>query len=45
MGTRALSPKVKRLEREGDHSPTSGAEVKNDGVIPSLPHTSSWLDA
>jgi hypothetical protein len=28
MGTRALSPEVKRLEREADHSPPSSAKVK-----------------
>jgi hypothetical protein len=26
---------------EADHSPPSSAEVKNDGVIPPLPHMSS----
>jgi hypothetical protein len=33
---------VKRHECEADHSPPSGAEVKNDGAIPPLPHMSSW---
>jgi hypothetical protein len=37
----ALSPGVKRLGREADHSPPSSAEVKNDGAIPTLPHMSS----
>jgi hypothetical protein len=32
-------------EREADHSLPSNAEVKNDGVIPLLPHTSSWRGA
>jgi hypothetical protein len=36
---------VKRPRREADNSPSSSAEVKNGGVIPTLPHTSSWLDA
>jgi hypothetical protein len=39
----AISPGVKRPGREADHSFTSGAEIKNDGAIPPLPHTSSWL--
>jgi hypothetical protein len=38
----ALSPGVKRLGHEADHSPTSSAEVKNFGAIPSIPHMSSW---
>jgi hypothetical protein len=33
----ALSLEVKRLKREADHSPTSSADVKNDGAIPPLP--------
>jgi hypothetical protein len=39
---RAISPRVKRLGREADHSPPSSAEVNNDGAIPPLPHMSSW---
>jgi len=39
MGTGALSPGVKRLGREADHSPLSSVE---HGTIPPLPHTSSW---
>jgi hypothetical protein len=31
---------VKRQRREADHSPPSGAEIKN-GAIPPLPHTPS----
>jgi hypothetical protein len=38
----ALVPGVKRPGRETDHSPPSTAEVKNDGAIPPLSHTSSW---
>jgi hypothetical protein len=34
---------VKRPEREGNHSPPGSAEVKNDGAIPRLNHTSSLL--
>jgi hypothetical protein len=33
----ALSPGIKRPERETDHSPPSCAEVKNGGTIPPLP--------
>jgi hypothetical protein len=44
--TGALSPRVKRLGREADHSHPSSAEVKNGGTIPPLPpHTSSWRGA
>jgi hypothetical protein len=32
---------VKRPGRQADHSHLSSAEVKNDGAIPPLPHTSS----
>jgi hypothetical protein len=42
---RALSLGVKGLGREADHSPPSSAEVKNDGAIPPLSHTSSWRGA
>jgi hypothetical protein len=35
-----LSPGTKRPGREADHSPPSSAQVKNDGAIPPLPHTS-----
>jgi hypothetical protein len=38
----ALSSEVKWQEREADHSLPSSAEVKNDGAIHPLPHTSSW---
>jgi hypothetical protein len=38
----ALSPGVKQLERETDHSHPSDVDVKNDGAIPRLPHASSW---
>jgi hypothetical protein len=40
----ALSPGVKRLGREIDHSPSS-TEIKNCGVIISFPHMTSWPDA
>jgi hypothetical protein len=39
---RALSPGVKQLGRDSDHSPPSSAEVKKGGAIPPLPRTSSW---
>jgi hypothetical protein len=32
---------VERQGREADHSPTSSTEVKNNGAISSLPHTSA----
>jgi hypothetical protein len=32
-----LSPRVKRQGREADYSPPFSAEVKNCGVVPSLP--------
>jgi hypothetical protein len=38
---KVLSSRVKRQGSETDHSPPSSAEVKNDGSILSLPHTSS----
>jgi hypothetical protein len=38
--TGALSPGVKRLGREADHSPPSTTEVKKSGAMPP-PHTSS----
>jgi hypothetical protein len=38
----AFSLWVKRPGSEADHSPPSSAEVKNGGVIPPLPHISSW---
>jgi hypothetical protein len=39
----ALYPEVKQQRREADRSPTTSAELKNDGAIPTLPHTSSWF--
>jgi hypothetical protein len=36
LGTGALSPGVKRLGREADHSPPSSAEIENGGAIPPL---------
>jgi hypothetical protein len=42
---RALSPGVNRPGRKTDHSPPSSTDVKNDGAIPPLPHTSSWRGA
>jgi hypothetical protein len=41
----AISPGLKRLGREADNSPPSSAEVKNGGIIPPLPHVSSWNSA
>jgi hypothetical protein len=34
---------VERPERESNHLSPSSDEVKNDGAISPLPHTSSWL--
>jgi hypothetical protein len=36
----ALSPLVKRLGSEADHSSPSSVEVKDDAAIISLPHMS-----
>jgi hypothetical protein len=38
----ALSPRLKQLGHEADHSPSSSAEDKKGDAIPPLPHTSSW---
>jgi hypothetical protein len=38
-----ISPGIKQPGHEADHSPPSSAEVKNGGVIPLVPHTTSWL--
>jgi hypothetical protein len=38
----ALSPGVKLLGHEVDHSPPSTAEVKNGGAIPPISHMASW---
>jgi hypothetical protein len=44
---RALSLGIKGSWREADHSPPSTVEVRDDGAIPPVPHTSSchvaWL--
>jgi hypothetical protein len=34
-------PEVKRQDCEADHSPPANAEVKKDGAVTPLPHTSS----
>jgi hypothetical protein len=39
-GTGALSPGVKRPERETDYSSPSSAEIKSGGAVPPLSHTS-----
>jgi hypothetical protein len=41
----SISPGLKRVGRETDHSPPSSAPVKNGGAIPPLSHTSSWRGA
>jgi hypothetical protein len=38
----ALSPAVKREEREADNLPPFTAEIKNGGATPQLLHTSQW---
>jgi hypothetical protein len=38
-----LPPGVKRPGCEADHSHPPSSEVENDGPIPLLSHTSSWL--
>jgi hypothetical protein len=35
---RVLSLRIKRQQREADHTPPSNTEVKNGGAIPQLPH-------
>jgi hypothetical protein len=45
MGTGNSFPGGKAVGRERDHSPPPSAEAKNGGVIPPLPHTSSWRGA
>jgi hypothetical protein len=40
MGTVNLYQSAKRSRRESDYSHPSSAGVKNDGTIPSLPHSS-----
>jgi hypothetical protein len=40
-----LSLAVKWPERESDRSPQPSVGVENGGVIPQLPHTSSWYSA
>jgi hypothetical protein len=41
LGT--LSPRVKGLGHEADHSPPSSAKVNNDGTVHPLPHMSVKL--
>jgi hypothetical protein len=44
--SRGLLPRVvKRPGRVAEHSLLSSADVKITGLIPSLPHTSSWRGA
>jgi hypothetical protein len=38
----ALSPEIKRLVCETDHSAPNSTEAKNDGAIPPLPYPFSW---
>jgi hypothetical protein len=45
MGTRGLSPEVKRPELEADHSLLTSAEVKKTRVYTATPRTPSWLSA
>jgi hypothetical protein len=41
----ALFPGVERPGREGDHSPSTSAEVKKTWIYTSTPHTLSWSGA
>jgi hypothetical protein len=41
----ALSAGVKRLRREGEHTPPPSAEIKNGGIIFPLYHASAWRNA
>jgi hypothetical protein len=45
MCARAVSPGVKQVWHEADHSSSSIADVKNGGTIHPLPHAPSWHDA
>jgi hypothetical protein len=47
MGTEALSPGVKRLMNQADHSPPTGAEVKKTSIYEYTltPHMSPWCRA
>jgi len=45
VSTGDLFTGIKRSEHEADHSRVSNAEVKMLGVLPSLPHSSSWCHA
>jgi hypothetical protein len=44
-GSSAPAGGLKRPRHEADHSPPPGAEVSTGGVIPPLPHASSWRGA
>jgi hypothetical protein len=41
----AVSPEDKAKRREADNSPRSSTYAQNGGVIPLLPHMSSWRGA
>jgi hypothetical protein len=41
----ALSPGVKRPEREADHWSPSSTKIKKGGAIPPFPNISSWHSA
>jgi hypothetical protein len=45
MDTGCSFPGGEPTGREADHSPPSSADVKNGGVITSLPHMSPWPGA
>jgi hypothetical protein len=40
-----FSPEVKRPWSEVDHSPQTSTGIKNCGITPPFPHTSSWCGA
>jgi hypothetical protein len=41
----ALSPGLKRLGHEAEHSPPSSVMIKKGGAMPPLSHMSSWCNA
>jgi hypothetical protein len=42
IGTEGFSPGAKLRKRESDRLPPCGAEIKEGGTIPPLPHMYSW---
>jgi hypothetical protein len=42
IGTGGFAPRLKQPGHEIDHSSPSSVEIKKDGALHPLPHTSSW---